>query len=119
MADFVCREGLVVTAAGNKQELKDAKRVLEEEMQEGDSGVIILSQDFAAEFLGPVPEEMVAKGISIQPSTELSTEEGVKAFVMEYERIGEFLENPGGGDPGLSVDPGLAQNGSDFGMPGI
>jgi hypothetical protein len=120
MLNFVHREGLVVTAAENQQELEDAERVLEGEMGEGDSGVIILSQDFAAEFLGPVPEEMLAKGISMQPSTEVSTEAGVDAFVEEYERIGSFLEQPGAADSGPAVTASpLVRGDADFGTPAI
>jgi hypothetical protein len=85
--------GLVVGIARDDDELERTERELESALRQGNvpTGVIVLSQDFALQKLGPVPDEWIQKGITMHRSTDEDVDKGAQAFIDEYLALREFV----------------------------
>lgn len=79
-------DGLTVATATDETELKGAIAELERDMTRSGvrRGVVVISWDLASRMLGPVPQTLIRKGISLNRSTNVNVSEGAKRFVKDY-----------------------------------
>lgn len=84
--DLLREDGLTVAMASTEGEFELAVRELEADMdyRRVRSGVVVLSQPLASQMLGPVPRELIRKGISVHRSMSSDVRAGATQFVEEF-----------------------------------
>lgn len=84
---LIITDGLYMALARTPRELLEAGRELAAAMPKNDdetSGIVVLSQELASQTFGPVPQELIDRGISWHPSAEGQVIDGAVAFIREY-----------------------------------
>jgi len=82
--------GLVIVVAEDDNELQGAADILDKNRAPGESGLIIVSQDYAANHPGPIPDWLLERDIAIQPSHHQNLWKTAADALADYRRAVRF-----------------------------